>query len=701
MAEDYNKTLVNNYHEKQKISDTATLDYESAHRNAVNNTLNSGGYNDINNPNSSDYSKSAYNSANWSAQDKADVDEKYAAKNVAIAQTNDAKNQMNTSVAASTSYMTPDQQRNYASNMGMTNDDIKEVNPNIDLSNQRKEQQTAIAQSTQSGIVSENTKAINDYDNAITKNNSDISALDNDINNTTDPLVKQNLQKKKADLQTANSDIQKKKSSLVTSNNNVTNVNKSPVVQGNVQVASADKLGTTVNKNTGFETINGGAPFYFQFPTLKSITDFRLKNGFSPYGIRTTTDIARDAVHFKIFESIPGQATAEVVEGTKLVRNYVDSSNIATVGAFTIYPSEQNWLKQNHSHQYGLSPFVQGALGVINTGADFLEGLDTGAKLLQVASKTAAGGNATDTTFGNVAQRKADILKFYQSSADQEMEISFNLFTKSDFLNDVFRPIMFLTALGYPKRLLSGETPQMLQDTVSNIQKMAQQNDNSVFANIWKTITDAGIVNAATGAINNVSALENLIATKYSGIGPFRYYISKRPEFLSVRHASGLFYFPLANIIGFNYEFNGPWYNYSGPALEDSKALESLISNSVKSSVPTGNTFGERVESIFEQFKQDAANLFNGNTGKPANRFSENGNTLLKLADMTSSDFDKNIRNKNGQPYAYPTSAKCSIRIRSAVPFFRDDFMQLYNAAGQGGQSLVTVTQLNTGQTNA
>ena len=45
---------------------------------------------------------------------------------------------------------------------------------------------------------------------------------------------------------------------------------------------------------------------------------------------------------------------------------------------------------------------------------------------------------------------------------------------------------------------------------------------------------------------------------------PFRYFISQRPEYLSVRHASGLYYYPLIYIEKVSYNFKGPWYNFKG-----------------------------------------------------------------------------------------------------------------------------------------
>ena len=457
-----------------------------------------------------------------------------------------------------------------------------------------------------------------------------------------------------------------------------------------------DTEDSTKLSNTGFEGINNSAPFYMQFPTLKSITDFRLRNGFSPYGEQSPDEIARDAVNFRIFETVPGVARAQNIPGTRLVKNIMDGFGVQSVGSFTIYPSDPNWISQSHQHEYTRGPDDILA-STLNTIGGLYENLDSilrvGAAGIQAVN---AGSLAGSKSTGNVYQRKATALNKYERSEPQTMQIKFNLFTKNDFLSDVFRPIMFLTSLGYPKRAMSGDTAEFMAEIRKQSSDFINglETNNPLISHILKGIQNTGIGTGAQNAANYLNNLEQNLAS-IGGIGPYRYFISKRPEFLSMRHVSGLFYFPLANIINFSYNFKGPWYNSNGEPLNgDGKDLDSLLSSKIKNFSPDPTKpFNERVGQIFDNFGKEISETFNpspaGNQTRP--KGSDGG--LLYRADLDA----KQSRNKHRAYYAYPSMAECSLTIENSVPFFRDDYMELYYASKTSPGELVNVTQKNTG----
>lgn len=447
----------------------------------------------------------------------------------------------------------------------------------------------------------------------------------------------------------------------------------------------------------GFENINAGKPFYMQFPTLKSITDFHLRNGISPYGDRSATEIARNAIHFQIFESIPPASRAEAVASSPgLVRNIVDAAKTATIGSFTIYPTnDTNSLAFQHEHSYSSGPGVTGiissVMGIVN-GADDLLNLTN-----NVISSAKSGSEQAAVQNTN---RKIDVLEHYESTNKQSMTIDFNLFTKDDFLEDVFKPLMFLTALSYPKRHLKGN----LGDSIKKLADAANDKTSPTFIrNISNLLSNAGIdASKISEFINNLDAT----AAETGGIGPFRYFIESRPEFLSVRHASGLFAYPLAAIKSVKYEFQGPWYNVDGHKLDSTVSAQ--LENIVSQQLGSGDTRGswQRIKDSFSQLGNEFVKTF---TTNPFD--SKDPQKKSTLVDPFSSEVGDNIfsgasgikRRNYSQSVAYPSWAKCSITISNMNPLFRDDFMQLFDAASNGSDGsngLVNVTQNQAGYFN-
>ncbi len=473
-----------------------------------------------------------------------------------------------------------------------------------------------------------------------------------------------------------NADIQKlNENSVIDRNNNGGVQPQTKAGFGN----TADSIdATNIRPINGFEGINNSSPFYLQFPTLKAITDFKLRNGISPYGQQTPDEIARNAIHFNIFEITPPAARANLVEGTSgLIRNVVEPAKNNTIGSFTIYPSNQE-LSMTHSHNYnddlGLAKVVQQGLDVVN-GADTL--LTFGAAGIE----SAAGGK--EVSVPQRLQRRIESIDKYQGTEKQVITTEFNLFTKNDFLHDVFRPLMFLTALSYPKRNLTGNLGDDIARGSSALNTLSQKSDFVKTAlEVAKKILPNITSEQARNVVNN--AEQRLAET--GGLGPFRYFITKSPEYISVRHASGLFYLPLAVILGVEYTFEGPWYNYNGDPIETPGNLDQIVRNGLNTNAST-RSFQE----IFADLNQ------------PTNPFSQEGNsrpgrpgTLSHLSSLNKND---PFIAKYNLPFAYPTSAKCIIRYKSAISQFRDDYLRLFYEAGKpnGGAGIVSVSEEQTG----
>lgn len=446
--------------------------------------------------------------------------------------------------------------------------------------------------------------------------------------------------------------------------------------------------------NTGFEGLNNSAPFYMQFPTLNAISEFRLKNGLDPYGEKSTDDIARDAVVFKIFETVPGVANTEEVKlpgGGKYLRNIPAKTNVNTIGSFTIYPSNQDWLSQTHNHNYKageqdlVASTLQGALDLVGTGESILKLSNAGINAIQ------SGSLKGNEPAGNVYNRKIDVLDYYDGSEKQSLEIEFNLFTRSNFLNDIFRPVMFLTALGYPKRALSGDFGKLIDKNLKGIGELASRYPDSTIAQL---ISQG--VNSLKGIGTSVEDIEKAFS-QFGGLGPYRYFVSKRPEYMTIRHASGLFYFPVAYVRGFSYTFKGPWYNYEGQPIESSRDLDTLISTKVTELAPPSDaTFKEKLNATVTDFARGVRETFKP-PPKPVPRPDQKpAGTPGGLLEMSNSDI-KFIRSK-GLPFAYPSWASCKLSISNATPFFRDDFMALFYESQKGGDELVSLTQTLTNQ---
>lgn len=530
---------------------------------------------------------------------------------------------------------------------------------------------------------------INSIDEKITENSAKLLDLSRKLENASTDEEKKKIQDQIDAIEKENDNLNSKRDEAQKAYDNVDQDISDQIASEQAADAAASNF-----SNTGFEGLNNSAPFYMQFPTLNAISEFRLKNGLDPYGEKSTDDIARDAVVFKIFETVPGVANTEEVKlpgGGKYLRNIPAKTNVNTIGSFTIYPSNQDWLSQTHNHNYKageqdlVASTLQGALDLVGTGESILKLSNAGINAIQ------SGSLKGNEPAGNVYNRKIDVLDYYDGSEKQAMEIEFNLFTRSNFLNDIFRPVMFLTALGYPKRALSGDFGKLIDKNLKGIGELASKYPDSTIAQL---ISQG--VNSLKGIGTSVEDIEKTFA-QFGGLGPYRYFVSKRPEYMTIRHASGLFYFPVAYVRGFSYTFKGPWYNYEGQPIESSRDLDTLISTKVTELAPSSDaTFKEKLNATVTDFARGVRETFKS-PPKPVPRPDQKpAGTPGGLLEMSNSDI-KFIRSK-GLPFAYPSWASCKLSISNATPFFRDDFMALFYESQKGGDELVSLTQTLTNQ---
>lgn len=430
---------------------------------------------------------------------------------------------------------------------------------------------------------------------------------------------------------------------------------------------------SNIRSMNGFESVNNGAPFYIQMPTMKALTDFHISNGINPYG-KSRDEIARDAIHFNIFEVAPPAPRARLVEGTSgIIRNEVEAALSNTVGSFTIYPHKHEYLQMNHTHHYsnesGVADFVNGLLGVV-------DGLDVGLSLFNAATTSALQGR--EEGIPQKVSRHVDKIGTYTGSEKLSLNIEFKLFTKRDFLRDIFRPLMFLTALSYPKRSLSGGLEREIVKAAQNINTLKNStNVPSAIRNIAQLLDANGVDASQIAKI--AGNIESKIAAT-GGLGPYRYFVTKRPEYLSIRHASGLFYFPLAAITQVSYSFEGPWYNTNGEQIPGNGKIDEAIRLSLSDASRAGS--GGSFSDVFNNLR----NVFRAPTSAGGPR---------KLGGVDSAFDIRVLRGTLDQ--AFPSIATVSVNVANLVPTFRDDYLDLFYAAGQNANSVVSVTEQQTG----
>lgn len=141
--------------------------------------------------------------------------------------------------------------------------------------------------------------------------------------------------------------------------------------------------------------------------------------------------------------------------------------------------------------------------------------------------------------------RQQDLVSQYQSTDKEQITIPFVLFTKNNFVRDIFYPIMMITALSYSVRI---ENPNFQKELEEGL---GEQINESELSKKDKTNAKGSL----TGMTQNIMA-------------NYRLNTSMPPRYLRVSHSSGLFYYAHMNIKSFEYSFKTPFYNIVNNSMQ-------------------------------------------------------------------------------------------------------------------------------------
>jgi hypothetical protein len=174
---------------------------------------------------------------------------------------------------------------------------------------------------------------------------------------------------------------------------------------------------------------------------------------------------------------------------------------------------------------------------------------------------------------------------------------------------------------------------------------------------------------------------------------------------MSMRHASGLIYFPICFIDNISYEFKGPWFNTKsdiGLSVED-LLKDRNLSNEAKQRLEAASKAGKtnssaKAPGFFEKAWSGISEA-GVQIGQGISEFGEDISNIFANEDeinRAKTELEKSIlsyyqiSNISKELAAYPSMAEVTITVRNALPFFRDDWLELYNGAGDP-QSLINV----------
>lgn len=248
---------------------------------------------------------------------------------------------------------------------------------------------------------------------------------------------------------------------------------------------------------------------------------------------------------------------------------------------------------------------------------------------------------------------KIDIADSYQGTDKLSITIPFTLFTKNDFIRDIFGPIMLLNVISHPKRTNLRVVDDLIKG-FRGVNAAARSASNGKFGVSDKTFDDqfaSKLQNGGEAAFNTLNSI----------MPGFRVFASAPPSYVNVKHSTGIFNLKNCVITNFSYKFKGPWV-----------------------SSDTGNGKDSRED----------------NKGEFANASAEHRpwwKFWLPKADIMDHEFKKVL-------VAWPSFAECSITFKSVDPVFADDWASLFeqvSAAQKSGEqgdiagSIITVTEKN------
>jgi hypothetical protein len=194
-----------------------------------------------------------------------------------------------------------------------------------------------------------------------------------------------------------------------------------------------------------------------------------------------------------------------------------------------LIPSQQVPIAHNHYWNKG-SSFLGDVYNAINNLQDI------GAVASTVAANAAA--MASDNTnFRSPVAHKTDFEQTYERSDHPSLQLEFNLFTNSNFIRDIYHPLMELVSFTYPKRISPSDDAK------------TSNGGNIVDSAIESTM---GKLNTVDRAVQQVKEYISLTARQYA---------LRPPCLFNIYHQAGLYTYSNCFCKSMNILYDGPWYN--------------------------------------------------------------------------------------------------------------------------------------------
>lgn len=280
-----------------------------------------------------------------------------------------------------------------------------------------------------------------------------------------------------------------------------------------------------------------------------------------------------------------------------------------TVAVFRILPEGEDFLKFNHSHDWGTEGVGSMIKDMIGGAAEF------GQKISRAANTIGRAGGELNPQ----QSFKADFASRYESAEKPTLKFDFVLFTKNNFIKDIFEPIMLLNYYAAPSRSNS-----VTDEVRSLLSAMAEADAEAAREDAgWRErLNIKRELKEKQEAIEEEDFDINQLNKQFPG---FRLLVTEPPPFFRVWHSSGLFVYPRMSLNNISYTFNKPFYNKMSGEVDPED---------------DPNAGGDEIG-------------FFGN--------------LIKNIDFTD--------------YAFPVSANVTLEFECIDPLFYDDFVSQFSRA--------------------
>jgi hypothetical protein len=211
----------------------------------------------------------------------------------------------------------------------------------------------------------------------------------------------------------------------------------------------------------------------------------------------------------------------------------------------------------DHTHTYGkqddiVTNILTGISGLIGGASDTLDAI----------SKVQKGASGSGR-LGPKPITKIDIADSYQSTDKMSITLPFTLFTKNNFIRDIFGPIMLLNVISHPKRT----NVRIFEDVI----KIYKDTRKAIDPNLSDAQLDSETIDP--------EQVENFLNDVIPG---FRLFAGAPPSYVNVKHAAGIFYLKNCVITNFSYKYKGPWVSTIDNASRDGQNS----TNTAKGHVP-------------------------------------------------------------------------------------------------------------------